>query len=103
VSSENVFLCLLEGPTFTISEGAFKTVFMSLLNDFAVVFREAVAANGILKEESVVHVSGGMGLRLEERIKVPEGRFDEPISWHLVESHLEQSLSELSSHFQKWV
>jgi len=48
-----------------------------------------------------MHVSRRVGLRLEQRIEVPERRLNEPISGHLVEAHLEQSLSKLGTNFQK--
>lgn len=76
---------------------------MGLLYTLHVFFRYIIAGDWILEEEGVVHVSSWVGLGLEERIKVPEPTLHESVSGHLVESHLEQSLSKLSAHLQKWV
>jgi len=48
VGSENVLLCFFKRPALSITEGAFKTVFMGLFNNFAVIFRDGVAADWVL-------------------------------------------------------
>jgi hypothetical protein len=54
----------------------------------AVVFGDIFATDWVLKEECIMHVSCRVGLRLEQRIKVPERRLNEPIGGHLIEAHL---------------
>ena len=36
-------------------------------------------------EEGIVRISSGVLLRLEERVKVPEGALDKIVGWHLCE------------------
>lgn len=50
-----------------------------------------------------MHVSSGVGLGLEERIKVPKATFDKPVCGHLSETHLKQSLAELCAYLEQWV
>lgn len=56
---------------------------------------------GMGHEESVVRISSGMGLRLEEGIKVPKWGFDIPIGFHLLETHFSEYLFELGPGLHK--
>lgn len=55
------------------------------------------------QEEGIVRVPGGMLLRLEQRVKIPEGGLDESIGRHLLETHLEKDLAELLAHLHQGV
>lgn len=48
-------------------------------------------------------ITGRVALGLEKRVEVPERAFDIPLSWHLVEAHLQQNLAELRAHFKQRV
>jgi hypothetical protein len=50
-----------------------------------------------------VHVSGGVALRLEEGVEVPERALHELGRGHLIETHLEQDFSEERPHLQQGV
>ena len=89
VSSQDVFLGLGQRPALSIAERTIKSVFMRLLHSLHVVFGHFVTRDGVFQEEGVVHVSGWMRLRLEQRVEVPEARLHELVGWHLVEAHLE--------------
>mmetsp|Transcript_18065 Transcript_18065/g.68494 ORF Transcript_18065/g.68494 Transcript_18065/m.68494 type:complete len:305 (-) Transcript_18065:13-927(-) len=48
-----------------------------------------------------MRISCRVGLRLKQRVKVPEAGLDPLVRGHLVETHLHQNLPELGSHFQQ--
>lgn len=60
---------------------------MSAADSLFVLLRHRVAEDGVLAEESILEVTGGMTLGLEKRIEVPERTLDPPVGWHLVEAH----------------
>ena len=103
VGAKDVLLGLLKGPAFAVAEGVLESVFVGGLYALLVLFRERVAGHGVLKEEGVVHVAGGVRLRLEQTIEVPERTLHESVSRHLVETHLQEGFAELSPHFQQRV
>jgi hypothetical protein len=74
---------------------------MHSLDFLSVFFREVLAVGRVLQEESVMHVSGWVTLRLIQSIKVPEGAFNESVSGHLVEAHLKEDLSEEGSNLKE--
>jgi hypothetical protein len=76
---------------------------VSLLNLLHVLFRDIIAGNWVLEEESVVHITSGVRLGLEEGVKVPETTLNELVSGHLIETHLKQGLSELGANLQERV
>jgi hypothetical protein len=45
---------------------------MNILDTLSVIFREILALHGLFQEESIMHITSGMTLRLEKCIKVPE-------------------------------
>jgi len=74
---------------------------MSSLNSFSIFCREVFAMYRLLKEESIMHISCGMALRLEKSIKVPERTFNISVCWHFIETHFEKDFSEVLSNLQK--
>ena len=72
MSSEKVLLGLSLDPLILVTKRAIAALFMNLLNFLAIAFGEIFAGGRMLKEESVVHISSGMTLRLEKRIEIPE-------------------------------
>ena len=60
---------------------------VSLLDSFQVLGWDRVALGWVGQEESVVHVTSWMTLRLEKRIEIPERTLNPSASRHLIESH----------------
>ena len=50
-----------------------------------------------------MHVSCRVALRLEKSIKVPERAFNKFCSWHFIEAHFKQNLSEQGSNLEERV
>lgn len=88
MSSEKVFLGLSLVPLILVTKRAIAPLFMNLLNFLAIAFGEIFAGGRMLKEESVVHITSWMALRLEERVEVPEGALNILVGGHLIETHL---------------
>lgn len=61
----------------------------------------AVASDWLLEEESIMSISGGMTLRLEKRVEVPERTLDKAIRRHLRETHFEEDFFELLTDEEK--
>ena len=102
VRSQNVLHGLFLAPAWTIAMGFFcwKTIFMSLTHCFTVFFWNSIGIDWVFEEESIVSIARWMSLRLEKSVEIPERTLNEPVSWHLVETHLRKNLPELSSDFQ---
>ena len=85
--SQDIFSGFFKRPTLSVSKRILKTLFMCLFDSSTVVFGNVVTGDWIFEEESIVHVSGRMTLRLEERIEVPERTLHKLVCWHFIESH----------------
>jgi hypothetical protein len=79
------------------------TPLVHLLDPFVVVGRDLQGPGRFGQEEGVVRVAGGVRLRLEERVKVPEARLDPPVAGHFGEPHLQQDLPELGPDLEERV
>ena len=68
---------------------------------YLIIFlRHTIGKHRFFHEESVVCVSGGMGLGLEKSIEIPEGALDPLVGGHFFESHLHKNASKLCSHLK---
>jgi hypothetical protein len=76
---------------------------MNILYTLSVIFREIFARDWLFQEESIVHITSRMTLRLEKSIEVPERAFYELTCWHFVEAHFEENFTELSAYLKKRV
>lgn len=98
VSSQQILLGFLHVPVVLVPEGAVAAFLVDFLDALSELLREVLARDGVLQEEGVVHVSGGVALRLEQGVEVPEGALHVPVGGHLVEAHLQEYLAEVVSH-----
>mmetsp|Transcript_35805 Transcript_35805/g.78171 ORF Transcript_35805/g.78171 Transcript_35805/m.78171 type:complete len:403 (-) Transcript_35805:388-1596(-) len=103
VRAHEVLLCLRQLPVVVVPDGPVPAVHVRLLHALQVVGGEAVRGLGGGHEEGVVGVAGGVLLRLEERVKVPEGALHKVVGGHLLESHRDEDLAELLPHLQQRV
>jgi hypothetical protein len=62
---------------------------MNILNTIAIFCREIFTVYWLFQEESVMHITGRVTLRLEKSIEVPERALNKFASWHFIESHFE--------------
>jgi hypothetical protein len=85
--TQDILESLLFAPAWTISDGTFKSMLVSLLDSFQVLGWDRVALGWVGQEESVVHVTSWMTLRLEKRIEIPERTLNPSACRHLIESH----------------
>ena len=69
---EDVLHGLFLAPAGAIAERSWQAILVSVPYALTVLFGNAVAGHRCLAEESVLQVTGGMALRLEQRVKVPE-------------------------------
>lgn len=74
---------------------------MNILDFFEILFVVNSCLFWFTNEESIMGVSGWMGLRLEKCIKVPERWLNITISFHFLESHLCKNLNKLLFSFHK--
>ena len=74
---------------------------MNILDFFKILFVVNSCLFWFTNEESIMSVSGWMGLRLEKSIKVPERWFNITIGFHFLESHLCENLNKLLFSFHK--
>lgn len=74
---------------------------MNILDFFEILFVVNSCLFWFTNEESIMSVSGWMGLRLEKSIKVPERWFNITIGFHFLESHLCENLNKLLFSFHK--
>ena len=95
MSTEQVLSRLILLPVIIVADRAKSTLSVDFLNLLHVLRWERERLCWVFNEESVMHISSGMTLGLEEGVKVPERALNIPISWHLLETHLEEYLSEL--------
>jgi len=86
VCSENKFLSFGVFPIISVPDGTVSAFSVHFSDSFCIVLWERVVGHWILEEESVVHISRWMLLRLEECVKIPEGALYELICWHLSET-----------------
>lgn len=70
---------------------------MHFFDSFQVFHGELGGLGRVRDEEGVMGVAGGMLLRLEEGVKVPEAALDEVVRRHLGEAHLQEDLTELGA------
>ena len=73
---------------------------MDFLNILTIILWEAVTQFRCLQEESIMHVSSWMTLRLEQSVEVPERTLNKSAGRHLIEAHFKQDFSEKLSYFQ---
>eukprot|EP00968_Pinguiococcus_pyrenoidosus_P026890 scaffold7340_cov266-Pinguiococcus_pyrenoidosus.AAC.56 len=96
---------VLEGlfplEVIAVAHGPESARLVDLLHALVVVLGHPHAVHGILDEKRVMRISCRVGLRLKQRVKVPEAGLDPLVRGHLVETHLHQNLPELGSHFQQ--
>lgn len=95
VSPQDVLEGLIRIPRVVETDAAVSSHLVDLSGLLKVFLIFHNALRGRAEEESVVGVAGGMGLRLEERVEVPEGALNVAISLHLLEAHLGQDFGEL--------
>ena len=74
---------------------------MSVLDCLTIPLWDTFAFMRVFYEEGIVHISGWVTLRLEQGIEVPERALNISVSWHFIESHLQEDLSEVGPYFQK--
>ena len=103
MGTQKVLFCLVDIPLVLVTKGAEATFLMNFLNTLAILSGEVLALKGLLQEECIVHVTSGVTLRLEEGVEVPERALNILASWHLVETHFEENLAELSANLKKRV
>jgi len=97
-------LGLINGPGVFITERILKAMLVGLLDTIAVfLIRDALAGCGVLKEESIVHVTSGVTLRLEQSVEIPERALYESGGRHLIEPHAQKNLTELRSDLHQRV
>ena len=70
--SQDVLHRFLSTPAGSVANRSWQTILVSASNSLFVLFGDAVAGYGVLAEEGVLQVTGGMALRLEKRVEVPE-------------------------------
>ena len=88
---------LFDIPITVVAFAAEPSDFMDFFYFLFVLFILNFRLLWIGNEESVVGVSGRVGLRLEESIKVPERRLNITIGLHFFEPHFCQNFLELLS------
>ncbi len=76
---------------------------MDLSGLLEVPFVLNVTLGRVSDEEGIMCITGRMGLRLKERVEVPERTLDISISPHFLEAHLSQHLSELLFGLHQWM
>jgi hypothetical protein len=103
VCTKQVLLSFIDIPFVVISKGPIAAFFMNFLYFFSIFLRELFALYGFFQKERIVHVSGGVALRLEEGVEVPERALHELGRGHFIETHLEQDFSEEGPHLQQGV
>ncbi len=103
MSTQKVLFCLVDIPLVLVSKGAETTFLVNFFNTFAILCGEVLALKGLFQEECIVHVTSRVTLRLEEGVKVPERALNILASRHLVETHFEENLAELSANLEKRV
>ena len=64
-----------------------STILMGLFDSFQVLFIIDLSLLGVGNKESIVSISGGVGLRLEKGIEVPETALDVAICLHFFKAH----------------
>ena len=69
---EDVLHGLLFAPAGAVPERTWQAILVGASHTLTVLFGDAVAGDRSLAEESVLQVTGGMALRLEKRVEVPE-------------------------------
>jgi hypothetical protein len=97
VCSENILQTLFVVPLIVISNTAISSFLMDISDFLPVLLVRDLSFGRIDYEESIVGISGGMGLRLEQAIEVPECTLNISVCLHFFESQLKQDLSELGS------
>jgi hypothetical protein len=98
---------VLEGflwlPLIVVAEAAVSSLLMHVPNVLEVLLILHLCRVGVGDEEGVMGVTRGMGLRLEERVEVPEGALHVSVGLHLLEAHLQQDLNELLTRLHEMV
>lgn len=88
MSSEQIFKGFLGLPLIVVATAAKASLLVNVLYGFEVLFIIDSSCFWMRDKEGVMSISGWVGLRLEEGIKVPEGTLNVPVSLHLFKSHL---------------
>ena len=84
---QDVLHCLFSTPAWTIANGTGQTVLVCRPHALFVLLGHPIAGDWVLAEECVLQVARRMTLRLEKRVKVPEGALHPTIRRHLIEAH----------------
>lgn len=74
---------------------------MNVFDFFKILFVINSSFFWLADKESIMSVSGRMGLRLEKSVKVPKRGFNITISFHLLESHFSENLNKLLFGFHE--
>lgn len=101
--SQNVLFCLGHGPIVVVPKRARQPILVRVLDAGRIICRHAVALGRLAEEERVVGLAGGVALRLEEGVEVPERGLHESLGGHFAEAHLEEDLAELGAGLQEWM
>ena len=64
-----------------------STILVGLFDSFQVLLIINLGLLGVGNKESIVSISGGVGLRLEKGIEVPETALDVAVSLHFFKAH----------------
>jgi len=103
VGPQQIFHRLLPFEIIPVSNRTGSAHLVHRLDAFVVLLGNLGGVHGFLDEESVVRVTGWMGLGLEQGIKVPERGFHPLVRRHFLEPHLHENLSEFRPDLEERV
>ena len=103
VRTEKILEGFLPLEVVAVADGTGSTNLVHGLDAVVVVLGEGYGLGRLLDEEGVVRITGGMRLRLEQTVEVPEGRLDPLVGGHLMEAHLQEDVAELGPNLEEGV
>lgn len=95
VSSEDVFESFLRLPLVVVAQTAEASLLMDVPHCLKVLLVVHLGHFRVRNEEGVMSISRRMSLWLKQRVEIPEGALDVPVSLHFLKAHLQQDLDEL--------
>lgn len=101
MSSQQIFVGFLRLPFIVISSASKSSLLMNIFHSLEILFIFNFSILRMSDEESIMSISGRMGLRLEQRIEIPERAFYISVSFHFFKSHLNQNLNKLLTSFHQ--
>ena len=87
--SQDVLVCLVVTPLVVVPDGIVASSLMHVFDSLHVVSLVAqfCSTSRVFEEECVVGITGGVLLRLEESVEVPEAGLNESVCGHFLETH----------------